>query len=686
MWYTNRQSLRTYLYGNILAWLLLLTANITFYMLFTLSGGQLFNTDIAFSGVFINIFLIACFFLFDYKAEKYLEHTALLHLQRQTRYILLAMLLAAIIQASMIVLQRPLILNANRFIYISYLLHLLLFAVLLHVMLFTYRNLILKKSPRRTYRLWAAFIYILLASLIFNYFRLRIDTLPAELVVGILMGLGVLLSFNLRWVAYLNVQEKGHAIGLLGLSVLGYGYFLVYFFHYWHYPFPELNLFYNPYLLTIAGFVFWYSLLSVLVLLFNIPVSRVFESKLKDILAFQELTQSLQLLDSERTLFEMLMEQSKKTAMADAAFVEVLALDGLDHQLLLRDITQQEARQIRAQINRERLLQALIDALPVHESPQQQENKVSFLTYQRFAVSSRTQKVGELVLLRRSDEPFQQEQIEVVGAFATQVGIAIENRRLIKEIIARERYKQELDIAKRIQQSLLPQQLQLPSNLQLAAISLPAREVGGDYYDVFLIDEHRFYLAVGDVSGKGTGAAFHMAELKGIFQALAPLGFHPKQLAMHINQAVKACMPRKTFVTLSLFYIETTTQLIEMVRGGHCPAIFYKSSAKSCFRLDQKSIGLGIVDNPHFEQLTESYRIPYEKADVLVLYSDGLLEARNAAGEEFGEQRLVQLVASYADKSAESILRYITEAVQHFTMPEQAQQDDYTLLVLKFGA
>lgn len=683
MWQPGREALKSYLYANVLGWLLLFTANTTAYILLSVGENWLVHTDIYFQGAFINIFLIVCYFWADYKSEKYRETSTLFHLKRQARYVLLAMLCGACVQLLLTLWHRPLLSWAARYVYVSYLIHIALFSLVSHVVLFTYRNLLFKKAPRRVHRYWTLFAYLLLASLIFNYFRLPVTAPPVWISLLVLGGISLMLSVNLRWVAYLDVNEKGRAIAMIALAMFAYGYFGIYFYNYHQRELLEFNITYNVYLLAIAGFVVLYSLLATLVLLFNIPISRIFESKLKDILAFQELTQSLQLSDTEEALFESLLQQAHRTSQADAVVLEAIAPDGMTARLFTRNISVEEARKVKAHIQNQKLYNALLEALPGAPLPQDSLAPVTFKTYHTFVIVSRSHKLGELLLLRRADEPFQQEQIEMIDTFVKQVGVAIENKRLIQEIINTEKYKKELEIAKSVQQSLLPAHFPATAKLSIQAVSTAAHEVGGDYYDFYFAGEDKLYLAVGDVSGKGTSAAFHMAEVKGIFQGLAPLELPIEILAKQINQAVNACVPKGTFVALSLLYIDMARRTVQMLRGGHCFPIYYEASTRHVRLIKQPSIGMGIVRSDRFLQLSKTVTMAYRPHDILVLYSDGITEARNKEGEEFGVERLMELIRLHAAESAEQIMFEINRAVNHFLQNEPLR-DDYTLLVVKF--
>ena len=184
---------------------------------------------------------------------------------------------------------------------------------------------------------------------------------------------------------------------------------------------------------------------------------------------------------------------------------------------------------------------------------------------------------------------------KIVSTFSNQAGISIENFRLMEEALQNERYKEELKIAKMVQKSLLPTILEQDQDFDIAAFSESADEVGGDYYDTLRVDKHLISIIIADVSGKGTTAAFHMSQMKGIFHSLAQHDIEPSNFMVQANQALVYCLERGSFISATYFIINTQTKTIRYARAGHCPVLYYcaNSSSSRVFERQGGCIGDG---------------------------------------------------------------------------------------------
>ncbi len=160
--------------------------------------------------------------------------------------------------------------------------------------------------------------------------------------------------------------------------------------------------------------------------------------------------------------------------------------------------------------------------------------------------------------------------VNIISTFVRQACIAVENHRLLNQAILNERYQEELKIAQRVQKALLPTKLDHPKSFEICAFSNAADEVGGDYYDTFKLDENRYVLIIGDVSGKGTSAAFHMSQMKGVFHSLIQLNLSPSQFMIKANSALSKCLGKNHFITASIFIIDTAEKKnLSLTRRAH---------------------------------------------------------------------------------------------------------------------
>ncbi|MBM3779841.1 MAG: PP2C family protein-serine/threonine phosphatase, partial [Acidimicrobiia bacterium] len=257
---------------------------------------------------------------------------------------------------------------------------------------------------------------------------------------------------------------------------------------------------------------------------------------------------------------------------------------------------------------------------------------------------------------------------------------------LLAEKAAKDRLEEELRIARTIQMSLLPQgPLDVPG-LTCAAHCEPAREVGGDYYDVLPLDGGRVGLLVADVSGKGTSAAFYMAELKGLMLALAARHTSPRALLIDANRLLSPHIDARSFITITYAVIDPAAGTLTHARAGHCPLIHLPGpdAAERRARLvapDGMVMGLKLDHGEMFERVLEEHTVQLGAGDVVMLFTDGLSEAMNPAMECFGEARLAELLERGRDLPFDALRGHVLGGVRAFAAGA-APHDDMTLLLV----
>ena len=306
-----------------------------------------------------------------------------------------------------------------------------------------------------------------------------------------------------------------------------------------------------------------------------------------------------------------------------------------------------------------------------------------FRSIMAFPVYVKNQQIGTLALLKEVSDGFNKEMTKIIGTFANQAGISIENFRLLSEALENERYKEELKIAKRVQSSLLPDRLDKNEDFEIVAFSVAADEVGGDYYDTYRINKDKIAVIISDVSGKGTSAAFHMSQMKGVFHSLSQLDQTPKDFLVSANKALSMCLDRTSFITTSYYIISQSQKTVEFARAGHCPTLYYSNRKDETSFFQNKGLGLGILRNDGFENYIQTNSFKYDTDDIMVLYTDGITEAKNHKGEEFGYERLRELVKKNSNKTADRLQKILIDALYDFS-GTSAIDDDYTTLIIKF--
>jgi len=256
-------------------------------------------------------------------------------------------------------------------------------------------------------------------------------------------------------------------------------------------------------------------------------------------------------------------------------------------------------------------------------------------------------------------------------------------RDLLREQGEKQRLEEELRIARQIQMSLLPAQgaLTLPG-VRVAALCLPAAEVGGDYYDLLPLSDTRMGVLVADVSGKGTSAALYMAELKGLVLSLSRIHDSPARLLCEANRILAANMDRHSFITMTYAVVDTARRTMRYARAGHNPLLHFEARTGKTHVLAPGGLGLGIDRGERFEQLLQEAELPLVSGDLFLFFTDGLSEAMNTRSELFGEGRLRKILEEGPGLSGEELKDRILAEIRAF-VGEAAQHDDMTLVLLK---
>lgn len=263
---------------------------------------------------------------------------------------------------------------------------------------------------------------------------------------------------------------------------------------------------------------------------------------------------------------------------------------------------------------------------------------------------------------------------------------SIEN--LLQTAAEKKRLEEELRIARQIQMSLLPRgPIDVPG-LAITALCVPAREVGGDYYDFFRLPQNRLGVLIADVSGKGTSAALYMAELKGLVLSLSQIYFSPRQLLIEVNRIISENLDSRSFITMTYAVFDLDQGFMTFARAGHTPMIHLpaRSVETQAARVLVPSgmvVGLRIDGAAEkFEALLEEDRIDLRNGDVIVLYTDGITEAMNSDADLFGDSRLSRIVEEHGHLDSSELRERILREIEAF-VGSADQHDDMTMILLK---
>lgn len=242
----------------------------------------------------------------------------------------------------------------------------------------------------------------------------------------------------------------------------------------------------------------------------------------------------------------------------------------------------------------------------------------------------------------------------------------------------KERLLKELEIARHIQQSFLPDHAPKIEGIEITAISLPARMVGGDFYDFIPIEKDKWGVVIADVSGKGVPAALFMALSRTLMRSSAAITLSPSEALAHTNKLIFEDTKTDMFVTLFYAVLDAGARILRYANAGHNPPFIINGASSDIVLLKAQSAPLGVM--PQIKASTEE--IILKKDDIIVLYTDGVTDAINAQGGRFGVEQLEKVVRTHYTLGAEAMLAKIQEELALF-VGEQAQFDDITMMVIK---
>ncbi len=276
-----------------------------------------------------------------------------------------------------------------------------------------------------------------------------------------------------------------------------------------------------------------------------------------------------------------------------------------------------------------------------------------------------------------SDNRFTEDHLKVLTTLASVAAIRVENARLTEEQMERERLEREQQVASEIQQRFLPAAAPQLEGWELQGISFPCYEIGGDYYDFIRREDGKLVVALGDVSGKGTAAALLMSSLHAAIHAHAETHDSIVETISAVNRYLVESIPANRFVTLFYGELDPKGGALTFLNAGHNPPLIVHAGG-TMEQLAAGGLPLGIMEGAEFRE----GRTQLRAGDVLVVYSDGVSEAVNPSGEEFGPTRLYEVVARNLDASAGGIRDRIESALTKFCQGTPAA-DDITLVIVK---
>jgi sigma-B regulation protein RsbU (phosphoserine phosphatase) len=314
------------------------------------------------------------------------------------------------------------------------------------------------------------------------------------------------------------------------------------------------------------------------------------------------------------------------------------------------------------------------------------DSRFKFMVDKNFPISSllsvpmmvKGKMIGLLTVFnKKSEAGFTTGDQRLLGIIAAQSAHVIENARLYHEEQSLIRLQEEMRLAYEIQVDLLPKEQPVLPGYQIAGKSIPSKEVGGDYFDFIPSGDNRLAFCLGDISGKGIPAALLMANLQATLRGQTLLGNNSKSCVSFANEMLYQNSAPNKFATLFYGIIDSSKNELSYCNGGHNNPFFFSHDNKLT-TLDKGGLIVGIMPSVIYEEDT----IPFNSGDLLVIFSDGITEAMNNTEEEFGEQRLIDVILQNKNEPAKDLIEIIIKKVQEFS-GIQSQMDDITLVIIK---
>ena len=278
--------------------------------------------------------------------------------------------------------------------------------------------------------------------------------------------------------------------------------------------------------------------------------------------------------------------------------------------------------------------------------------------------------------------PFSQADFVVFKSIAEQSAFALYNAIIYSMANEKKRLDHDLEIARDIQRILLPAEAPAINGFQISGINVPARQVSGDYFDYIRVDDERLGVAIADVSGKGIPASLIMAICRSVLRAEAARNPSPADVLRKVNRQLYPDIKEDMFISMAYLILDHQRDGVTLARAGHDAPLLYKRHSQTVTPIKPPGMVVGIDSGNVFDRLTADFAVPLERDDCLILYTDGVTEALNTDGDEFGLDRMIQSVRASATDGAQTIVKRIIEDVRNFT-GSFPQNDDITVIAIR---
>ncbi len=278
--------------------------------------------------------------------------------------------------------------------------------------------------------------------------------------------------------------------------------------------------------------------------------------------------------------------------------------------------------------------------------------------------------------------PFTQSDFVVFKSIAEQSAFALYNAIIYSEANEKKRLDHDLKIARDIQRILLPAEPPVVPGFEIAGLNIPARQVSGDYFDYLKVDDERLGVAIADVSGKGVPASIIMAICRSVLRSQAPGNVSPSDVLSRVNRQLYPDIKEDMFISMAYVILDHVNGSIILARAGHDAPLVYRHADQSIAPLKPPGMAVGIDSGDVFDRITRDFPVQLERDDCLIFYTDGVTEALDAEGNEFGAERMIESIRTSAKNGAQAVITQLIEDLRRF-VGSHPQNDDITLIAIR---
>ena len=303
-------------------------------------------------------------------------------------------------------------------------------------------------------------------------------------------------------------------------------------------------------------------------------------------------------------------------------------------------------------------------------------------TYLAVPLHYREEQLGVLALANREEgKSFSKGDFDLVKSVADQAAYSLHHAQIYKQLTEKKRLDHDIEVAREIQRILLPSSAPQVNGFNCAALNIPAQEVSGDYFDFIQVDDQRWAVAVADVSGKGVPASLIMAMCRSVLRSKAPGNLSPAQVLREVNRQLYPDIREDMFITM-LYAIMEPGGTVTLARAGHEAPLWCRDGYKRIEPVEAPGMALGIDSGDLFDEVIKDVTVPLGPLETMVVYTDGINEALDAEGNEFGQEQLKEVIQTAGPQSVEFLVKTIVERVQNFSSGHP-QNDDITLAAMQ---